>query len=96
MTHPSLEYLLVACVAAAVSYFTTPLARIAAIRWRAVAKPRDRDVHAVAIPRMGGVAIFLGFALALFVAGRSSPGSSSRPGSSAPSAYWTTSTNSTR
>ncbi len=70
MTHPSLEYLLVACVAAAVSYFTTPLARIAAIRWRAVAKPRDRDVHAVAIPRMGGVAIFLGFALALFVAGR--------------------------
>ncbi|HEU5266528.1 MAG TPA: MraY family glycosyltransferase [Jatrophihabitans sp.] len=70
MTHPSLEYLLVACVAAAVSYFTTPLARFAAIRWRAVAKPRDRDVHAVAIPRMGGVAIFLGFALALFVAGR--------------------------
>jgi UDP-GlcNAc:undecaprenyl-phosphate GlcNAc-1-phosphate transferase len=70
VTHPSLEYLLVACVAAAVSYFATPLARFAAIRWHAVAKPRDRDVHAVAIPRMGGVAIFLGFALALFVAGR--------------------------
>ena len=70
VTHPSLEYLLVACVAAAVTYFATPLARMAAIRWRAVAKPRDRDVHAVAIPRMGGLAIFVGFALALFVAGR--------------------------
>jgi UDP-GlcNAc:undecaprenyl-phosphate GlcNAc-1-phosphate transferase len=70
MTHPSLEYLLVACVAAAVTYFTTPLARLAAIKWRAIAKPRDRDVHAVAIPRLGGVAIFLGFVLALFVAGR--------------------------
>ena len=49
-------------------FLATPLARLAAIRWRAVAKPRDRDVHAVAIPRMGGVALFVGFALALFVA----------------------------
>jgi UDP-GlcNAc:undecaprenyl-phosphate/decaprenyl-phosphate GlcNAc-1-phosphate transferase len=70
VTHPSLEYALVAGVAAAVTYFTTPLARLAAIKWRAVAKPRDRDVHAVAIPRLGGVAIFLGFAMALFVARR--------------------------
>ena len=38
--------------------------------WGAMARPRDRDVHAVAIPRMGGVALFAGFALALFVAGR--------------------------
>ncbi len=70
MRHPSLEYLLVACVAAAVTCLVTPLARRAAIRWRAVAKPRDRDVHAVATPRMGGVAIFAGFALAMFVAAR--------------------------
>ena len=39
-----------------------------AISWGAIARPRDRDVHAVAIPRMGGVALFAGFALALFVA----------------------------
>ena len=70
MRHPSLEYLLVAGVAAAVSFLLTPLARRLAIRWRAVALPRDRDVHAVAIPRMGGVALFAGIALALFVASR--------------------------
>jgi UDP-GlcNAc:undecaprenyl-phosphate GlcNAc-1-phosphate transferase len=70
MTHPSLEYLLVAGIAAAVSFLLTPLARLVAIRWKAVAMPRDRDVHAVATPRMGGVALFAGFALALFVAAR--------------------------
>ncbi|WP_375500915.1 glycosyltransferase family 4 protein [uncultured Jatrophihabitans sp.] len=70
MRHPSLEYLLVGCVAAIVTLLLTPVARRVAIRIGAVAKPRDRDVHAVAIPRMGGVAIFAGFALALFVASR--------------------------
>jgi UDP-GlcNAc:undecaprenyl-phosphate GlcNAc-1-phosphate transferase len=68
--HPSLEYLLVACVAASVTFLFTPLARQIAIRWKAVARPRDRDVHAVATPRMGGVALFAGFALGLFVAAR--------------------------
>ena len=68
--HPSLEYLLVACVAAAVAFLLTPIARNIAIRWKAVAKPRDRDVHAVATPRMGGVALFAGFALAVFVAAK--------------------------
>jgi UDP-GlcNAc:undecaprenyl-phosphate GlcNAc-1-phosphate transferase len=68
--HPSLEYLLVACVAASVTFLLTPIARLIAIRWKAVARPRDRDVHAVATPRMGGVALFCGFALALFVAAR--------------------------
>jgi UDP-GlcNAc:undecaprenyl-phosphate/decaprenyl-phosphate GlcNAc-1-phosphate transferase len=68
--HPGLEYVLVACVAAAGSYLLTPLARRIAIAWGAVATPRDRDVHAVATPRMGGVALFVGLALALFVAAR--------------------------
>jgi UDP-GlcNAc:undecaprenyl-phosphate GlcNAc-1-phosphate transferase len=70
MTHPSLEYVLVGCVAAAVTFLLTPIVRRLAIRWGALALPRDRDVHAVATPRMGGVALFAGFALALFVAGR--------------------------
>jgi UDP-GlcNAc:undecaprenyl-phosphate/decaprenyl-phosphate GlcNAc-1-phosphate transferase len=69
-THPSLEYLLVASVAAAVTFLLTPVARRVAIRSKALAMPRDRDVHAVAIPRMGGVALFVGFSLALFVASR--------------------------
>ncbi|HEV7203583.1 MAG TPA: MraY family glycosyltransferase [Jatrophihabitans sp.] len=70
MTHPSLEYVLVGCIGALVTFLLTPLARRAAIRWGAVALPRDRDVHAVATPRMGGVALFAGVALALFVAQR--------------------------
>jgi UDP-GlcNAc:undecaprenyl-phosphate GlcNAc-1-phosphate transferase len=68
--HPSLEYLLVACVAASVTFLCTPIARQIAIRWKAVARPRDRDVHAVATPRLGGLALFAGFALGLFVASR--------------------------
>jgi UDP-GlcNAc:undecaprenyl-phosphate/decaprenyl-phosphate GlcNAc-1-phosphate transferase len=70
MKHPTFEYLLVALVAASSTYLLTPVARRLAIRWRAVARPRDRDVHAVATPRLGGVALFAGFALAVFVAGR--------------------------
>ncbi|WP_375493156.1 glycosyltransferase family 4 protein [uncultured Jatrophihabitans sp.] len=70
MRHPTFEYLLVALVAATSTYLLTPVARRMAIRWRAVARPRDRDVHAVATPRLGGVALFAGFALAIFVAGR--------------------------
>ena len=67
-THPSLEYLLVAAVAGAGSFLFTPIARALAVRVKAIARPRDRDVHAVAIPRMGGVALFVGLALALFTA----------------------------
>ncbi len=66
--HPTLEYLLVASVAAAGCFLATPIARSLAVTWGAIAKPRDRDVHAVAIPRLGGVAIFVGLALSLFVA----------------------------
>ena len=69
-THPSLEYLLVAAVAGAGSFLATPIARAIAVRWGAIARPRDRDVHAVAIPRMGGVALLVGFGLALFTASR--------------------------
>ncbi len=66
--HPSLEYALICCVAAAGSFLLTPLARKLATRWGAVAWPRDRDVHAVATPRMGGIALFLGFAMAIMIA----------------------------
>ena len=68
--HPGLEFVLVGSVAAAGSYIATPLARWIAMHTGAIAKPRDRDVHAVAIPRMGGLALLVGFALALFVAAR--------------------------
>ena len=54
--HPSLEYMLVCCLAATVSLLLTPIVRRVALRWGAVAHPRDRDVHAVDTPRLGGVA----------------------------------------
>jgi len=62
------EYALVCCIAAAVTFLLTPVVRVAARRWGAVARPRDRDVHAIPTPRLGGVAIFGGMAVALLVA----------------------------
>ncbi|WP_432547523.1 glycosyltransferase family 4 protein [Kineococcus sp. SYSU DK004] len=61
-------YLLVIVVAAAVTYLTTPLVRLLAQRVGAVTPIRDRDVHAVPVPRMGGVAMLLGVGAALLVA----------------------------
>jgi UDP-GlcNAc:undecaprenyl-phosphate GlcNAc-1-phosphate transferase len=66
--HPSFEYALACCIAAAGTFLLTPMARAIAIRWRAVALPRDRDVHATATPRMGGIAMMAGLILAVLVA----------------------------
>lgn len=64
------EYLLVFVVAAVMTYVATPFVRWLAIRTGAITEVRDRDVHAVPIPRLGGVAILVGFAAALLVASR--------------------------
>ncbi|MGI4893693.1 MAG: MraY family glycosyltransferase [Janthinobacterium lividum] len=61
-------YLLVIVVAAAVTYLTTPLVRRLAQRVGAITPVRDRDVHSVPVPRMGGVAMLLGVGAALLVA----------------------------
>ncbi len=63
------EYLLVLCVAAAVTYLLTPVARRFALRFGAMAEPRDRDVHAVPTPRLGGLAMYGGVCAAFLVAG---------------------------
>jgi UDP-GlcNAc:undecaprenyl-phosphate GlcNAc-1-phosphate transferase len=62
------EYFLTLFVAAAVTYLLTPLVRRMAIRVGAVPPARDRDVHAAPIPRMGGIAIYVGVAAGLLVA----------------------------
>jgi UDP-GlcNAc:undecaprenyl-phosphate GlcNAc-1-phosphate transferase len=62
------EYLLTLVVAAAVTYLMTPVARRLALRWGAITEVRDRDVHAVPTPRLGGVAMLAGFAASLLVA----------------------------
>lgn len=62
------EYLLVACVAAAVTYLLSGLARRLAFRFDAVAMVRDRDVHTKPIPYFGGVSMWFGLAAALLLA----------------------------
>ncbi len=66
--HPSLEYALVLLIAATGSFLLTPVARRIALRWGAIARPRDRDIHAVDTPRLGGLALLGGFSLAILVA----------------------------
>ncbi|MBK9476540.1 MAG: undecaprenyl/decaprenyl-phosphate alpha-N-acetylglucosaminyl 1-phosphate transferase [Tetrasphaera sp.] len=62
------EFIFVFIIAAMVTYLTTPVARLLAFRVRAFTAVRDRDVHDTVIPRLGGVAMYLGFGAALLVA----------------------------
>ncbi len=55
-------------VAAVITYAATPLLRAIAVKTGAFTPVRDRDVHSVPIPRLGGVAIFLGFAASMLAA----------------------------
>ena len=64
------EYVLTALVAAAVTYLITPLVRRLAERIGAYTEVRDRDVHTIPTPRLGGVGIFVGIAVAFYVASR--------------------------
>jgi len=61
-------YLLVGVIAAAVAYLMTPLARWCALRWGAITAVRDRDVHAVPTPRLGGLAMFVGIVVTILMA----------------------------
>lgn len=64
------EYLLMALVAAAVTYLLVPLVRVFAIRIGAMPEVRDRDVHTTPTPRLGGLAMYGGLVAGLLVAGR--------------------------
>ena len=57
-------------VAAVITYLLGVFARETALRTGAVAKVRDRDVHAVPIPYFGGVAMLGGLCAAYLVAHR--------------------------
>jgi UDP-GlcNAc:undecaprenyl-phosphate/decaprenyl-phosphate GlcNAc-1-phosphate transferase len=67
------EYVLTLLVTAAVTYLLTPLVRRGAIAARAMHAARDRDVHVVPIPLLGGLAIYGGLAAGLMVAGQLTP-----------------------
>ena len=62
------EYVVVFLVAAIVTYLLTVVAREIALRTGAVAKVRDRDVHAEPIPYLGGLAMLGGLWAAYVVA----------------------------
>ena len=62
------EYLLVFLMAGIASYLLCVFARELAIRSGAVARVRDRDVHATPIPYFGGVAMLGGLGAGLLVA----------------------------
>ena len=63
-------YLFVLLIAALVTYLTTGAARRLARRIGAITAVRERDVHTVPIPRLGGVAMYLGIGIALLTASR--------------------------
>ena len=64
------DYLLTLLTAAAVTYLLTPLVRRIAIAFGVLHDPRERDVHLVRTPEMGGLAIYGGLAAGLLLAGR--------------------------
>jgi UDP-GlcNAc:undecaprenyl-phosphate GlcNAc-1-phosphate transferase len=67
------EYVLTLLVTAAVTYLLTPLVRRVAIAGGAMHEARDRDVHVVPIPLLGGIAMFGGLAAGLVVAAQLTP-----------------------
>jgi UDP-GlcNAc:undecaprenyl-phosphate/decaprenyl-phosphate GlcNAc-1-phosphate transferase len=62
------EYLLIMLVAAVIAYLTTPVVRAFSVRFGAMTAVRDRDVHAIPTPRMGGLAMYFGMVGGLVVA----------------------------
>ncbi|MEU5091680.1 MraY family glycosyltransferase [Streptomyces sp. NPDC021356] len=62
------DYVLLMCIAAAVTALLTGLVRHLAVTTGSVPGVRARDMHATPTPRMGGIAMFGGLAAALLVA----------------------------
>ena len=64
------EYVFVFLVALATTYVFVPLMRTLAVRVGAFTEVRERDVHVTPVPRLGGAAMFVGYAAATLVAWR--------------------------
>jgi UDP-GlcNAc:undecaprenyl-phosphate GlcNAc-1-phosphate transferase len=64
------EYVLTLLAAAAVTYLLTPAVRRLAVAVGALHAARERDVHVVPTPLLGGFAMYAGLAAGLLVAGR--------------------------
>jgi UDP-GlcNAc:undecaprenyl-phosphate/decaprenyl-phosphate GlcNAc-1-phosphate transferase len=62
------DYVLTLLVTAVVTYLLTPLVRRGAVAAKAIAVPRERDVHTRPVPKLGGLAMYGGLAVGLFTA----------------------------
>ena len=67
-TIPAREYALVFGTAVVVTFLLTGVVRLIAVKAGVVTPIRERDVHSLPIPRMGGVAVYAGFAAAVLMA----------------------------
>ncbi|MEX0919641.1 MAG: MraY family glycosyltransferase [Candidatus Saccharimonadales bacterium] len=63
----SLDHLIVFSVAFAVSFLAIPLVKKLAIRIEAMDVPDSRKIHSKPLPRIGGLAIFLGFIIPFLI-----------------------------
>lgn len=61
-------YLLLLLLATGLTVLITPVVRFACLHWRLVPKLRDRDLQTVPIPRLGGIAMTIAFAVTLLIA----------------------------
>ena len=65
--HNWLLYTAAFACAFAITLVATPFAKWLSIKWGAIDYPKDRGVHKKAMPRMGGIAIVLGFVLTVLM-----------------------------
>lgn len=63
-----MKFLVLFLVAFCTTYLATPFIRQLALKWGVLDKPSARKIHKGVIPRLGGLALFLGFVLGIFVA----------------------------
>ena len=67
---PAREYAVVFGTAVLITFLAASAVRLLAVRIGALSPIRDRDGHTLPTPRLGGLAVYLGFAGALLVASR--------------------------
>lgn len=63
-------YILLMLVAFGVTVLVTPVVRFACLHWGLVPKLRDRDIQSIPIPRLGGIAMTIGFLITLVIASK--------------------------
>lgn len=61
-------YLLIMLLALGVTVLVTPVVRFACLHWGIVPKLRSRDIQSIPIPRLGGIAMTIGFLVSMLIA----------------------------